>query len=326
MNKKSRKLVLLFETTEEAYQELENLLASGELDNLLQAQVVEMESNVSPGQLVEDEDITPKAPKEVNQNLVSKAGIQLSQWFQRVPEIWGKYERILLGIYNELEQLNPSSNDDSAFNASLTKSVNNLQTQIPIEERKDKLIAVLINEKKTFNLRFNTAVRLVKEFKNSEVTPEIIEVLANYLPSKYIKETAENREEIALIWQIALSLGQFAPEHPKAAFAQIKEILLNEDLTLELLVAIKRRCDGDIDIYIQVYSMEEPYLPPNLQLVVLDEFGQKMLLDQSSHNFLETQSHQQDAEIHLSFFSSFDQSFIVEISFNEIIVTENFVI
>jgi hypothetical protein len=246
---------------------------------------------------------------------------KLRRWFQRIPGTWGEYEPALMGTYFALlQELNPVVGDRSVFDATLSKSVRDSQVQDSQSNRLNQLIELLKKENQDLAFQFQAAL----ELGESDATPDVIAALVNRLPAVDVEETEENKEQIALNWQIALSLGKLDPYHSKAAVAQRKEIQITDDLRVELLVAIKTRDDGDIDIFIQVYSNEEVYLPSDLKLVVLDELGEKIALDESGNNLLETQSHQEDCEIHLSFFASPSECFSVQVSLGAVGIQENF--
>ncbi|MEG4532379.1 DUF1822 family protein [Microcoleus sp. D2_18a_D3] len=316
---KKKKLVLLVEGTQEVFEEIQKLFDSGKLNNLVGFQVLEVEGTDYPGKQSTDIEKLPAKPDVTKTN---NSWEQLSRWFQRIPELWGEYEPALLGTYFALQELNPVVSDRSAFDAALSKSVGDSQAQDSQPNRLNQLIESLKKENQEFGFQFQAAL----ELGESDANPEVINALVNRLADVDVEETEENKEKLALNWQIALSLGKLDPDHPKAAVAQRKEIQITDELSIELLVAIRTREDGDIDIFLQVYSTEEPHLPAGLKLIVLDEFGQKMTLDESGVTFFETQSRNEDCEIHLSFFAAPGELFSVLISFADVSITENFII
>jgi hypothetical protein len=308
-------VVIEFATTPEGIKRIEDVYKAGKLTNIAGFSILEVN----------------KVPAK-NEPSVSNESfwVDLSQWlqhnvvepFRNIVKSGWEYEPALLGTYFALQELNPVVGDRSAFDAALSKSVGDSQAQDSQPNRLNQLIESLKKENQDLGFQFKAAL----ELGESDATPEIIAALANRLADVDVEETEENKEQIALNWQIALSLGKLDPDHPKAAVAQRKEIQITDELSIELLVAIRTREDGDIDIFLQVYSTEEPHLPADLKLIVLDEFGQKMALDESGVTFLETQSREKDCEIHLSFFADPGEPFSVLISFADVSITENFII
>lgn len=309
-------IAVVFEGSWEGFQRIEALFKSGEITQLSGFSIIEVSLVTTQSEPVES---------------AEKRWVDLSQWLQRnvvepfrniIDSGW-EYEPTLLGTYFALQELNPLVGDRSAFDAALSKSVGDSKTQDSQSTRLNQFIESLKKKNQDITFQFQAAL----ELGESDPTPEIIAALVNRLPTIDVEETEENKEQIALNWQIALSLGKLDPYHSKAAVAQRKEIPITDDLSVQLLVAIKIRDDKDIDIFIQVYSNEEVYLPSDLKVVVLDELGEKIALDESGDNLLETHSHQEDCEIHLSFFASPSECFTVQLSLgDDDIHQENFVI
>lgn len=308
-------VIIEFATTPEGIKRIGDAYRSGKLKNIAGFSILELNSVSAENK--------PSASTE-------SFWVDLSQWlhhnvvepFRNIVESGWEYEPALLGTYLALQELNPFVGDRSAFDAALSKSVEDSQAQDSQPNRLNQLIESLKKENQDLGFQFKAALDLGE----SDATPEIIAALANRLADVDVEETEENKEQIALNWQIALSLGKLDPDHPKAAVAQRKAIQITDDLSVELLVAIKIREDGDIDIFLQVYSTEEPHLPPDLRLIMFDELGKKMALDEGGLNFLETQSRDEDCEIHLSFFASPGERFSVQISLTNVSIKEHFII
>ncbi len=85
-----------------------------------------------------------------------------------------------------------------------------------------------------------------------------------------------------------------------------------------LLMAVKPGASQPIEIGIQVHPLDNrTYLPPSLQLTILDDSGEV---------FMEAQSRSADNYIQLQFSGQHGENFSVQLSLDEASVTENFVI
>ncbi|MBP0022002.1 MAG: DUF1822 family protein [Cyanobacteria bacterium SBLK] len=282
---------------------LRTLFESGDLAKLLRA--TEIDGGLIPNSVVVEDNIYL---------------LRLNQLFQRnitkpidnaLESIWNS-ESILLGTFSALKEVFPPIADREIF-------YNELGTLMPAyrSDRLDMLQDLLKIEEIQSEIQFGAAIALVDELElaGEEAEPAFIATLADRL-SNSERDTQLSDRQIALNWQIALTLGQLAPEHPKAAIAKQKEIQLDENNSLELLIALKRKDNGEIEIWLQIYSPEEEPLQPGLKLEILDE---------NENIILETEAGESDREIHLSFPISPERPFRIKITDREASFTERFV-
>lgn len=279
------------------FEKILNLLESGEIEQTLGMSGLEIEA-VSRYQ--------PTPPQPIS---------YLDQWLQPVTNaiesVWNS-ESVLLGTFSALKEGFAAIADRETF-------YNELSTVMPAyrSDRLDMLQDLLEIEEIQSEIQFGAAIALVDELDlaGEEAEPEFIAKLADRL-SNSERDTQLSDKQIALNWQIALTLGQLVPDHPKAAIAKQKEIQLGENNPLELLIALKRRDNGEIEIWLQTYSPEEEPLQPGLKLEILDE---------NEDIVLETEVGESDREIHLSFPISPERPFRIKITDREASFTERFV-
>ncbi|MBD2744958.1 DUF1822 family protein [Coleofasciculus sp. FACHB-1120] len=114
-----------------------------------------------------------------------------------------------------------------------------------------------------------------------------------------------------------------APElkQPEAAVRKAKLIDLgieSADIFVALVVEINPESEGKTNILLQVHPMgSQTYLPPSLQLIVLDESGS---------NFLEAESREADDYIQLEFSGSPGEQFSIRVTLGNASIQEDFVI
>ena len=224
-----------------------------------------------------------------NQGGADDTWVHLSRWFQRntrnILEGW-EYEAELKGtLFWAAQPINPA----------VTRSARGTTSTSPTTHENETS-----NENQ--NKGFEVALKLGQD---NNASPEVITTLVNSL------ETCENEE---IFWQLALSLGKLAPDSPQAAIAQRKQMELDE-LIIELLVAIKQSEEGKVDILLQLYSMEEEYLPPELELTVFDESGEVST---------KTMAQEEDSYIQMRFVRSLGERFTVRISLEDDSIEEYF--
>lgn len=120
-------------------------------------------------------------------------------------------------------------------------------------------------------------------------------------------------------WIAAESLWKLDPGNPATGVK--RGIDLGMQLAghpLALLVGILEKSDGKVAVLLQVHPMKQQmYLPPNLQLLVLDEAG---------NTFREAQARSTDIAIQLKFSGSRGERFTVKVALGEANITEEFVI
>jgi hypothetical protein len=219
--------------------------------------------------------------------LSARPVIDLSAWFRRSRlEDW-EYEATLLGTVFS-RQLS------SAFGTRTTSEG---------DEQSDvvrKLLTQLHDDDP--NVSFQAALALGE---CDTANPEIVQALIDRLAS-CDEETG---------WQIALSLGNLAPDHPRAAIAQRKEIELGE-LSLELLIALRRVAPDRVGILLQLYSIEDLHLPAQLT----------MLVRQEGTADLEAEAQEQTSCLRLSFVGAANSAFLLQIVWNNCTLEEQFTI
>ena len=87
---------------------------------------------------------------------------------------------------------------------------------------------------------------------------------------------------------------------------------------IALIVTVSRESDERINVLLQVHLTNPAhYLPPNLQLIVLNESGTE---------FLQTQARNADNYIQLQFWGSLGEQFSAKIALNDASITEDFVL
>ncbi|NES18363.1 MAG: DUF1822 family protein [Symploca sp. SIO3E6] len=124
----------------------------------------------------------------------------------------------------------------------------------------------------------------------------------------FLSQLLENTEDIELRRQAALSLGQIAASHPQAGMRRVKLIDLGvqlENKQVALVVTMTPQGEKGTNVHLRVYAAgEQTYLPPNLQLIVLNEKGE---------TFLEVQSRSADNWMQLELNGEGEDSFIVKL-------------
>jgi hypothetical protein len=109
-------------------------------------------------------------------------------------------------------------------------------------------------------------------------------------------------------------------QHPKyAEGGKIIDLGIQlKGLSIALILDFKPEEENNTSIRLQVHpGNSEQFLPPNLQLIVLDDSGKV---------FLEAKSREQDNYIQLVFSGESQEEFSVKIAFRDMTLTENFVI
>ncbi|MFP4103361.1 DUF1822 family protein [Coleofasciculus sp.] len=220
-------------------------------------------------------------------------GVQLRQWFQQnVLDKW-EAEATLIGTFFAQEM-----NDTSSWRQELEGVRGGSRSGLI-----HRYMELLDNPDK--QVSFQAALELGE---SGNPHPAIIQALVKGLQTCHHEET---------YWQIALSLGELAPSHPQAAFAQHKTIELAGQ-AVELLVGVKRNSEQQIDVVLQVYSTElEDTLPEGLELIVLDELGQI---------WRKTTAQSGDYYSQVGFTISLGKGFAVDLKLGNVQLRENFVV
>ncbi|WP_348241515.1 DUF1822 family protein [Leptolyngbya sp. DQ-M1] len=130
----------------------------------------------------------------------------------------------------------------------------------------------------------------------------------------------ETRDDETL-WATVESLWKLDPGNPSAGVRQVKLIDLGMQIASQavaLAVALVRKENQQVGVLLQVYPPEnEPYLPANLKLVLLNASGQALR---------EVVARQSDVYIQLKFSGEPREAFSVRVELGAASITENFVI
>jgi Protein of unknown function (DUF1822) len=141
---------------------------------------------------------------------------------------------------------------------------------------------------------------------------QAIQALVNLLQTTQDDET---------LWTAVESLWQIDPGNPAAGVRRVKLVDLGMQvagMSVALAVAQVKKSDSVFGVLLQVYPTEnQPYLPPDLQLVLLDGSGQTLR---------EVKARQADVYIQLKFSGQSREQFSVRIALGSANITEDFVI
>jgi Protein of unknown function (DUF1822) len=140
--------------------------------------------------------------------------------------------------------------------------------------------------------------------------PEAVQALVNLL------RTTQNDETL---WSVVASLWRIDPGNSAAGVRRVKLIDWGMQIAGEavaLAVALVPRENQNINVLLQVYPTgSNPYLPPNLTL---------MLLDRSGKTLREVAARNTDVYIQLKLSGHPGEQFSVKITFGEASITEDF--
>ncbi len=176
--------------------------------------------------------------------------------------------------------------------------------------RETDTIKTLINQINTSPIEHKRKQAAFKLGKIGAGNKEAIAALINLIRTTDDEETR---------WTAAESLWMIDPGNPAAGVR--RGIDLGMQLAgnaIALLVGILEKAEGKMAVLLQVYAMRnQRSLPPNLQLIVLDDKG---------NIFRETQARSADAAIQLKFSGLQGEQFTVKVAFGEANITEDFII
>ncbi len=134
-------------------------------------------------------------------------------------------------------------------------------------------------------------------------------------------ELANTSKEQELRRQAAVVLGKIEPNNPQAGVRRIKIIDLGMQLDgnrVALVITLIPEANGETNVQLRVYPAEERnYLPPKVQLIVLNEQGEQ---------FLEAHSRSADNWIQLELSGECSDSFTVKLVLGEACFTKEFVL
>lgn len=215
--------------------------------------------------------------------------VQLGQWLQQI------FEPQWQAIATWLE--NRDTNYAMAFRAKRVKGIT-LDTPEAVRGLVEQLYANQAEPKP----ELSTAVGRT----DSGVIPALTQLL----------ETTQDEE---IRWTAAELLWTLEPDHPAAGVRRITDLGIHlAGHAIALMVAILPKPDQKVAVLLRVYPMAgQAYLPPELQLVGLDESG---------HPFLTTQARRRDDYIQLKFTADLGERFSVRIALASASIVESFVV
>jgi hypothetical protein len=129
-----------------------------------------------------------------------------------------------------------------------------------------------------------------------------------------IGKTDDNRR------QAAVSLGKIDPSNLAAGARRAKIIDFGQslgNLSVILVMTLIPDQKGEINISLRVYAVNNSYLTPNLELAILDEFGEISLIAKTRNT---------DNWIQLEFSGEPGNDFIVQLSLKDLVWQEQFAI
>jgi hypothetical protein len=142
-------------------------------------------------------------------------------------------------------------------------------------------------------------------------TPEVINAL---------KQKLNATEDVETQWQIALALSKIAPEEHPNAKAQ-KQILELGNITLEIVLGIKNNEDDFVDILLEIRPDWDDYLPPGLEVKILEESGEDFWQDEFVSTQLVTE---EQAYIYFSFWGTSGDKFILQLTLEDTVLQKHF--
>jgi Protein of unknown function (DUF1822) len=141
---------------------------------------------------------------------------------------------------------------------------------------------------------------------------DAIQALVNLLRTTQDDET---------LWTAVESLWQIDPGHAVAGVRRVKLIDLGMQIAGEgvaLAVALVSKMNGHVGVLLQVYPTgRETYLPPELQLMLLDGSGNTLRI---------VKARLADIYVQLKFSGEIGEQFSVRVALGEAEITENFII
>jgi Protein of unknown function (DUF1822) len=228
------------------------------------------------------------------QTQVSRRLVNLSQWFENVVEIG----------WQTIEELFAMGEANLAF--SMRSGLQMSEGDANREETLKSLIEQVYGGKTEHQRKI--AAEGIGDIGGGN--REAIAALIHLIRSSEEEETR---------WAAAESLWAIDPGNPAAGVRRVTDFgMLIAGHAVALMVAIVEKAQGKVAILLRVYPMRnQVYLPPNLELVVLDETGE---------TFLEAQARNADNRIQLKFSGDRGERFSVRVALGDASVTEDFAI
>jgi hypothetical protein len=275
-------LVMVLEGSQLGCQSLENQFKTGQLKEIAGIPLLE---------------IATSSPEKS----ISSIWINLRSWFQRnILDNW-EIEETIQGTLSALERY-PDFLPTLSFETQMSDSV---------EEDQTNLIAQLIESLNSNNLDIvSLSAQKLGDIGNN--SPEILEALKAKLETLNEQETISQSDR-ETIWQIALALGKLDPDEYPRAVARYKTIDLGGQ-NLKLLIAIKESEDDFVDILLEISPEWEDYLPTGLEIIVLDESGEKIAEERFEGTVTEIKVTDNIPYSNLNFWAVMGERFIVRIT------------
>ncbi|MDJ1168960.1 DUF1822 family protein [Roseofilum sp. BLCC_M154] len=188
----------------------------------------------------------------------------------------------------------------------LSLAFRNLDMTVNPEER----IPILINRIQTSADEGQVKIAAEELGTMGQGHPQIIPVLVNLIQTTEDEETR---------WAAAESLWTISPDHPGSGVRRIADLGMQfGNYPLALMVAILPKREDNRAILLRLNPMgNQMYLPPGVELTVLDDEGE---------TFLETESRERDNYIQLKLGGDRGERFSVRVALGETAITEGFVI
>ncbi|MFB2917859.1 DUF1822 family protein [Aerosakkonema funiforme] len=265
----------------------------------------------------------------ITSNMASNKLVNLRQWLQRSFEAgWQPIEEILGS---------GGANLAFAFRSGQTfrkPTPNNPATIHPVTE--------FLRPEHDEETRLKTADFLVQvDPNNSEAIATLIDLLHTSQSGWLRLKAAENLGRISvsnteaidalttilhssqdddLRWQAALSLGRIDPSNPAGGVDRGRLIDLGMQVAghpVALIIDIRPESDGEVGVFLRVCPTRgQTHLPPNLELIVMDESGE--VVDQA-------QARSADNWIQLQFSVELGDRFSIKVALGDASYTQNFV-
>jgi DNA-binding Xre family transcriptional regulator len=173
-----------------------------------------------------------------------------------------------------------------------------------IEEPPESLGKTLVNLRQWLKSVFEEGLQTIEEILNTQ------------------QSASAYRGDEAHHWQDTLRLGQIDPENLTDEVCRVISMQLGTGHLLNLIVTIKPEVDNWIYVSLQVFP-NQVFLPPNLQLRVLDEFGE--IVRDESNEPLETHSKSESSLMDLQFSVPPGEQFSVQVALGDNSITQQFI-
>jgi len=227
-----------------------------------------------------------------------KQPIKLSQWFQQIFDGgWQTVEDIIDTL--------------AVPEANLAYRSGSRDRVIDVSATTPQAIPALVELLQT-NPSKSTRLRVVDLLGDiAQGNPEAIAALTSFMDQASDQDSRR---------QAAISLGKIDPSHAQAGIRRAKIIDLGLRISghpVVLTVTLMPEPNYKANVHLRVDATGQTYLPPNLQLIVLDEEG---------NMFRQEESREADNRIQIEFRCTSGDFFSVKVGLGEASVTEDFVL